>query len=63
MNQVSWGSAVLSGVIGVVIGLVATYVMSLIRPTTNLQWSLIAVGIASFCSAFAGYIRGVREKG
>jgi len=62
MNQISWGRAVVSGVIGVISGLVITYVVSLINHTTNLQWSLIAVGFASFFAASAGYLAGAKRK-
>jgi hypothetical protein len=62
MNQISWGGAALSGVIGVIFGLVITYFVSLINHTTNLQWSLTAVGFASFFAASAGYLAGERRK-
>jgi len=62
MNQISWGRAAVSGVIGVIFGLVITYIVNLINPTTNLRWSLIAVGFASFFAAFRGYIVGARQK-
>jgi high-affinity Fe2+/Pb2+ permease len=62
MNQISWSRAAVSGVIGVIMGLVITYVVSLINHTTNLQWSLTAVGFASFFAACAGYIAGARRK-
>ena len=48
--------AALSGVVAIIIALIITYVVSLIIPTGNLTWSLIAVGFASFISAFAGYL-------
>ena len=62
MNQISWGGAAVSGAIGVIIGLVITYVVSLINHTTNLQWSLTAVGFAPFFAACAGYVAGARRK-
>jgi hypothetical protein len=62
MNQISWGGAALSGVIGVIFGLVITCFVSLINHTTNLQWSLTAVGFASFFAASAGYLAGARRK-
>ncbi len=62
MNHVSWSSAATPGVIGLLIGLVITYVVSLINPATNLGWSLSAVGFASLCAAFAGYIVEARKK-
>jgi hypothetical protein len=62
MNQISWGRAAVSGAIGVIFGLVITCVVNLINPTANLQWSLTAVGFASFFAACAGYIAGARRK-
>jgi hypothetical protein len=62
MNQISWGRAAVSGVIGVIFGLIITYVVSLINNTTDLQWSLTAVGFASFFAASAGYLAGARQK-
>jgi hypothetical protein len=62
MNQISWSRAAVSGVIGVIFGLVITYVVSLINHTTNLQWSLTAVGFASFFAASAGYLAGAKQK-
>lgn len=43
-----------SGLTSVVIALVATFAASLAVPTQELQWALIAVGIASFFSGFFG---------
>jgi len=62
MNKISWGRAAVSGAIGVISGLVITCVVNLINPTSNLQWSLTAVGFASFFAACAGYIAGARRK-
>jgi hypothetical protein len=62
MNRISWGRAAVSGAIGVIIGLVITCVVNLINPTANLQWSLTAVGFASFFAVCAGYIAGARRK-
>ena len=63
MKKEWWVQGVISGVIGTVIGPAITFVVSLIIPTANLTWSLIAVGIASFFAAFAGYICGASQKG
>mgnify|MGYP006875068633 CR=1 FL=1 len=41
-----------SGVISTAIGLTATYAVSLAIPTSDLQWTLTAVGFASFFSGF-----------
>jgi hypothetical protein len=45
-------------VVAIIIALIITYLVSLVIPTGNLTWSLIAVGFASFISAFAGYLSG-----
>lgn len=62
MNNVSWIRAAISGVIGLLIGLVLTYVVSLLIPTTNLRWSLMAVGFASFFAAVSGFVAGASRK-
>jgi len=43
---------VISGATSTLIGLAATYGASLTVPTQDLQWALIAVGLASFFSGF-----------
>ena len=43
-----------SGVINLAISLVLTYGASIVYPTADLQWALIAVGFASFFSGFFG---------
>jgi hypothetical protein len=43
-----------SGVISLAIALAVTYAVSFAVPTKDLQWALIAVGIASFFSGFFG---------
>jgi ABC-type antimicrobial peptide transport system permease subunit len=45
---------VISGFVGSIIGVAATYGVSLAIPTTNLTWALTAVGFASFFSGFFG---------
>jgi FtsH-binding integral membrane protein len=60
MNQALW-RGIRAGVIGAVIGLIATYVVNLFIPTTNFRWSLIAVCAATFCAALGGYMAGQRQ--
>ena len=49
-------SPLVSGIISTVIGLAATYAVSVIIPTTDLEWTLTAVGFASFFSGlFSDY--------
>jgi hypothetical protein len=61
MSNISWGGAMVSGLIGAGIGLLITWIVSLIISTTDLQWSLIVVGIASFSAAFSGFIAGTKQ--
>lgn len=42
----------ISGVISLVIGLAATYAVSIAIPTPDLKWALTAVGFATFFSGF-----------
>jgi len=56
------GNAAIAGVIGLVIGVVFTFLVNLIKPTPDLTWSLIAVAFAAFFAGFAGYIVGIKEK-
>ena len=62
MSNVPWSRAAISGVIGLLIGLAFTYVVGLIIPTTNLRWSLTAVGFASFFAAISGFIAGSKRS-
>jgi hypothetical protein len=58
MNGNSAGQALLTGVIAAVIALIITYLVSLVIPTDELTWAMIAVGIGSFISGVAGYLSG-----
>lgn len=51
-------SAVASGVIGLVVSFVATSVVHLLIPSSDLSWALVAVSIAGFCAAYGGYVSG-----
>jgi hypothetical protein len=55
--------AILSGVIGIVIGVIFTAVVNLASPADNLLRTLIVVCFAALVSAFAGYLVGARRKG
>lgn len=48
--------AVISGLVAVVVGVIATFIVEIFIPTANLDWALIAVGFASFFSGLAGYL-------
>ncbi len=52
--------SVISGVIGVVIGEVLTYLVSFVVPTTpeQLRWAMIAVGFSTFFGCFFSYRAG-----
>lgn len=53
MSNRKWMTAIINGVISVVIGLIITYLVSLIWPTPwTLSQAFVAVGSASFFAAF-----------
>lgn len=54
--------SVLSGIIGMVIGVIITYIISLGIPTENLFWAILAVGDASFFAGFFGHWRGLTQQ-
>jgi hypothetical protein len=54
--------ALLSGVVSVIIALIITYLVSLVIPTGDLRWAMIAVGIGSFASGFAGHLSGASQS-
>lgn len=54
--------AIVSGILAVVIGLIATVIADLFFPTTNLLWALIAVGFASFFAGSMGYYSGYKRE-
>ncbi|MDY6779841.1 MAG: hypothetical protein SV760_04710 [Halobacteria archaeon] len=54
--------ALVAGVIGMVLGVVVTVGVSLVFPTDELAWSLIAVGYAGLFSGMFGYRAGA-ERG
>ncbi len=63
MRVIGWLKAVLSVVIGLVIGLSTTGVVNLLAPTLTIGWVLGAVLAASVLSAFAGFlVAGGRKK-
>ena len=62
MSGFSMFRAILSGVIGIVIGVIFTAVVNLVSPADNLLRTLIVVCLAALVSAFSGYVLGAREK-
>ena len=53
--------AIISGLIGMVIGALITYIIHLFYTSANIFWVLTAVGVASFFAAFFGYIGGLKK--
>jgi len=62
MKSVSLFRAVLSCVIGLVIGVILTALVNLAIPATSLTWALIPTCLAAIFSGFAGYIIGAKQK-
>ena len=60
MKNVSLIRAIVSCVIGLVIGVILTALVNLAVPATNLAWTLIPMCLASVFSGFAGYIIGAK---
>ncbi len=59
--QTLFTRSVIAGIVAIVFGVVATFLVDIVVPTTNLTWAMIAVGFASFFGGFAGYYFGFRE--
>jgi ABC-type antimicrobial peptide transport system permease subunit len=59
MNNEMMTRSLIAGVVTLVVGIVVTFMVNVAFPTTNLVWSMIAVGFASFFSGFAGYYFGM----
>ncbi len=53
---------ILSGIIGLVIGVIFTGLVKLFEPSANLAWTLLPICLAAILSGFAGYIVGARQK-
>ena len=62
MKSVSLFRAILSGVIGLVIGVIFTALVKLMMPETNLAWTLFPICLAAIVSGFVGYIVGAKQK-
>jgi hypothetical protein len=54
--------AILSGVAGLVIGVIFTALVKLIAPATDLAWTIFPLCLASIVSGFVGYLVGARQK-
>lgn len=53
--------ALIAGIVAVIFGVLATFLVDMVAPTANLMWAMTAVGFASFFGGFAGYYFGFRE--
>jgi len=53
---------ILSGVIGLVIGIIFTALVKLLEPAANLAWTLLPICLAAILSGFAGYAVGARQR-
>jgi hypothetical protein len=62
MKSVSLFRAILSCVIGLVIGVIITGLVNLALPSTNLLWTLFPICLAAVLSGFTGYLVGARQK-
>jgi uncharacterized membrane-anchored protein YhcB (DUF1043 family) len=62
MGKISWFRAILSVIVGLVIGTLVIAVANLIRPAQNIVESIIVVGLVALLSSFSGYVLGARQK-
>ena len=62
MKGSSMFRVILSGLIGLVIGVIFTGLVKLFEPSANLTWTLLPICIAAILSGLAGYIVGARQK-
>ncbi len=62
MKSVSLFRAILSGVIGLVIGVIFTALVKLMVPAANLASTLFPICLAAILSGFAGYFVGAKQK-
>jgi hypothetical protein len=61
MRTISWAKAVLSGIIGTVIGVVFVAIANLASPIANLAQVLIVVCVPAFISAVVGNVIAARH--
>jgi hypothetical protein len=62
MRNISLFRAILSGFIGLVIGVIFTALVKLIVPATNLVPTLFPICLAAIFSGVAGYFVGAKQK-
>lgn len=61
-NNSSWFRAFLSGLFGILIGIVCVAVANMMSPFANLEQVLILVCLPAFLSGFFGNVLGSRQK-
>jgi hypothetical protein len=62
MSNPSWFRAIISGLIGMAIGVVFVAVANLASPIANLIQVLVVVCLPAFISALVGHVIGARRK-
>jgi hypothetical protein len=62
MASLSWFRAILSGLVGLVIGVIFVAVANLLSPVANLVQTLVVVCVPAFLSSLLGYVIGIRQK-
>jgi len=62
VKNVSLSRAILSCVIGLVIGVIVASLVNLVVPSTNLVWTILPICLAALLSGFAGYLMGAQQK-
>ncbi|MFN8441399.1 MAG: hypothetical protein U0175_11540 [Caldilineaceae bacterium] len=63
VNTDNWvGGAVTSGIVSLIVNLIVAWVISLIVPTSDLNWALTLVAITSFFAGFFGYYGASRAR-
>ena len=62
MRNPSWFRAILSGLIGVAIGVVFIAVDNLVSPVANLGQILVVVCVPAFLAALIGNLLGARQR-
>jgi uncharacterized protein YacL len=60
MNKVI--RAVLSGIAGLIIGVVIAALVNLVHPAQSILWTLIPVCLSSLAAALVGFAFGARQK-
>jgi uncharacterized protein YneF (UPF0154 family) len=61
MKNYSLFRMILTGVLGLVVGVIFGALVNLAMPGTNLALTLVPICLASMISAFAGYFIGARQ--